>query len=343
MSPPQKLLLLLTAVFDVTLGSFQMPFYFASDGDGNNPGSDKSYPLVGVSLQVKIDDDRDDQSVLSTSIHSLREIASATVSKWEEVRAFGDIPENDSTFKRWMEDAVHDALEARQTARQDACFGRDEIWGSIDLEGLNAYDVLQDISPRRTRVGDAPMLRSLRSQKDFPDQLRAMKLNGYWAELGVLKGDFSVHLMKNGDLKSLYMVDKWESIDIYTQEDADNNLRSARDQASHYGKEGEDFHIVKMDSTEAAKQFPDGFFDYIHIDAGHTYADVRNDLEHWWSTLKVGGLMSGDDYKNGFVQLAGYSFGVKDAVDEFFGKKNHRVYMTEGDDLHLQWYVMKCE
>ena len=59
--------------------------------------------------------------------------------------------------------------------------------------------------------------------------------------------------------------------------------------------------------------------------------------------------MAGDDLFDGFVEEADYTFGVKDAVDEFFGgKRNHRVYMTRDagnvntPDVFLNWYVLKC-
>ena len=42
--------------------------------------------------------------------------------------------------------------------------------------------------------------------------------------------------------------------------------------------------------------------------------------------MKKGGVFAGDDYYNGFVMQAGYSFGVRDAVDEFFTReRNYRV------------------
>ena len=78
---------------------------------------------------------------------------------------------------------------------------------------------------------------------------------------------------------------------------------------------------------------------------------VLQDLTAWWPKLKVGGLMAGDDYHNGWVEIARYTFGVKDAVDEFFGggARDHRVYVTTHHDFDArpepqmpQWYVLKC-
>ena len=68
-----------------------------------------------------------------------------------------------------------------------------------------------------------------------------------------------------------------------------------------------------MRTERAAKNFADQSLDFIYVDASHKFADALADIEAWWPKLKLGGLMAGDDYFNGFVPLAGYTFGVKDA------------------------------
>ncbi|MEJ0052108.1 MAG: class I SAM-dependent methyltransferase [Methylovirgula sp.] len=53
--------------------------------------------------------------------------------------------------------------------------------------------------------------------------------------------------------------------------------------------------------------------DCVHIDAGHDYRAVSNDLEMWWSILRPGGILIGDDYQKegGWVE-------VRRAFDDFF-------------------------
>ena len=103
-----------------------------------------------------------------------------------------------------------------------------------------------------------------------------------------------------------------------------------------------------MTTREAAERFADGSLDFVYVDASHKYADARADIEAWWPKVKAGGLMAGDDYYNGYVPLAGDTFGVKDAGDEFAAARNHRVYisgqawMDEGSALMQQWYMLKC-
>ena len=111
------------------------------------------------------------------------------------------------------------------------------------------------------------------------------------------------------------------------------------------------YELHQAMTSVAVLSFQDSYFDFIYVDATHLYKDSKADIEAYWSKLRVGGVMAGDDYFSGFVDAAGYSFGVKDAVDEFFARKNHRVQLTSssqmgafigGDFLMQQWYVLKC-
>jgi predicted O-methyltransferase YrrM len=80
-----------------------------------------------------------------------------------------------------------------------------------------------------------------------------------------------------------------------------------------------------MTSIEASglwpkKFFPNGYFDFIYIDADHSYNGVREDIKVWTPLVKEGGLIGGHDY--GRVRWPG----VKLAVDEKFGEENVILY-----------------
>lgn len=72
---------------------------------------------------------------------------------------------------------------------------------------------------------------------------------------------------------------------------------------------------VRMKSEEACLLFADGLFDFIFIDADHSYKACLADIRNWSPKLKSGGVLAGHDY---FHQDNGYC-GVKQAVDESFG------------------------
>jgi len=78
--------------------------------------------------------------------------------------------------------------------------------------------------------------------------------------------------------------------------------------SNNYGK----FEMIKDTSHNAANQFSNGSIDYIMLDAGHSYEDVKDDISFWYNKVKPGGTISGDDYGGSFFP------GVTRAVNEFF-------------------------
>lgn len=70
---------------------------------------------------------------------------------------------------------------------------------------------------------------------------------------------------------------------------------------------------VLWESTDNAhKMLPDGHFDFVFIDAGHSYEAVRKDIANYRSKVKPGGWFGGHDYHPKFP-------GVIRAVGEAFG------------------------
>lgn len=58
---------------------------------------------------------------------------------------------------------------------------------------------------------------------------------------------------------------------------------------------------------------PPSEFDFIFIDATHTYEELKLDIQRWWPKLRSGGVMAFHDYKHDNYP------GVQQAVDEIFG------------------------
>ena len=85
--------------------------------------------------------------------------------------------------------------------------------------------------------------------------------------------------------------------------------------------------IIKDTSHNAANQFTNCSIDYIMLDAGHSYEDVKDDINYWYNKIKPGGWISGDDYGGSFFP------GVTQAADEFFYKQFHRGFRN--------WYRTK--
>lgn len=71
--------------------------------------------------------------------------------------------------------------------------------------------------------------------------------------------------------------------------------------------------VYWMPTTSAALLVPDGWADFIFIDAAHSYLAVARDIEDWLPKLAPGGWFGGHDYHESWP-------GVIRAVDEAFGK-----------------------
>ncbi len=55
--------------------------------------------------------------------------------------------------------------------------------------------------------------------------------------------------------------------------------------------------LVRQYSPAVASSFPDGFFDFVYVDARHDYASVLADLLAFWPKLAKGGIIAGHDFQ----------------------------------------------
>jgi hypothetical protein len=66
-------------------------------------------------------------------------------------------------------------------------------------------------------------------------------------------------------------------------------------------------------SQEAGEKFPDDFFDWVYVDANHTYQFVVRDLRLYHRKVKPGGVLAGHDFCEKFA-------GVRKAVHEILNE-----------------------
>lgn len=77
---------------------------------------------------------------------------------------------------------------------------------------------------------------------------------------------------------------------------------------------------------EAVKDFPNNFFDFVHIDGDHSYDAVMNDLIEWSKRVRVGGIISGHDYDPDWaVKLAVDDYVKNNSIDNCFYSVEKRI------------------
>ena len=166
-------------------------------------------------------------------------------------------------------------------------------------------------------------------------------------EVGVRLGDYFDILLTPNVIEA-YGVDIWRSTDSIGQND---NLYNQEVLDLQYNKVFNKYkndnrvRLIREFSVNAAKFFPDYYFDFIYIDADHTYEAVKKDLESWYPKLKKNGILSGHDYISGEKTLElGHSvpFGVIEAVSDFRkvnNIKNSEFHVT--NELYGSYFILK--
>jgi len=161
---------------------------------------------------------------------------------------------------------------------------------------------------------------------DRNELLSHLPNNGICAEIGVAKGKFSLKILKLNNPKKLYLIDSWENFDLGY---SDGNMVEQNDHDIRYNlvvekmKKYQQVEIIRKRSGDSVSLFPDNFFDWIYIDADHSFRGCYNDLVSFFPKIKKNGFICGHDYLADGFQIEG--FGVNLAVDTFIKEYNLKL------------------
>ena len=138
------------------------------------------------------------------------------------------------------------------------------------------------------------------------------------AEIGCWKGRstacLGVEIINSGKKIDLYAIDSWKYFEgteqpVSSQEKFDLIYKEFKNNMQPLGSI---VKIIRSTSIKASMSIPNNFFDFIFIDANHTYDSVKEDIYLWEPKLKPGGIIAGHDY------FTSVHPGVKRAVDEVY-------------------------
>ncbi len=183
-------------------------------------------------------------------------------------------------------------------------------------------------------------------RNQLPILVKKLGLVGVGVEVGVQTGIYSEKILKLSNLKRLYSIDCWKSLEGYKDIANKNQIK----QYYYYLKTiirlfkfGKRSRILRRFSKDAARLFADNSLDFIYIDAQHSYEGCKEDIREWWPKLKKEGIFAGHDYVNG--KLLEGEFGVKRAVDELIKEKKQELFVISAekgrDAKWPTWYLIK--
>lgn len=147
---------------------------------------------------------------------------------------------------------------------------------------------------------------------------------GRGAEVGVWEGAFSEHILRLAEPDILFLIDSWkhEESPVYkdawyggklneTQKEMEERFQNVTKKFKNEINIGR-VQILRGYSSSELEKIEDDFLDWIYIDANHLYEFVKKDLDIARKKVKNGGIIMGDDYREG----GWWNGGVKKAVDE---------------------------
>jgi cephalosporin hydroxylase len=182
--------------------------------------------------------------------------------------------------------------------------------------------------PAVATVPAAPLVRL----SDRQALLQWLPSGGVAAELGVHLGEYSQQILVHNQPRELHLVDHWA--------DATGQLGDwqATANAAHVQRcfaADQRVQVHHADSVQAAQRFPDRYFDWVYVDAGHRFDQVTADLEAWWPKVKVGGYLVGHDYVNmAYID-------VERAVNEFVARYGLSLCVLTSEPIYKSWGIQK--
>ena len=156
------------------------------------------------------------------------------------------------------------------------------------------------------------------------------------AEVGVFKSLLLQLVLEGaGDkIKEYWAIDPWRIVGLkygtklgyLIQEDWDNLYKYACCQMQRFKQ----LKVLRLLSEDAARLFPDEYFDFVLIDADHNYYAVRDDIIAWYPKVKIGGFLAGHD----FAFLRGVTYAVRDCFGITEGiEENGRIWLKVRDEM----------
>lgn len=182
----------------------------------------------------------------------------------------------------------------------------------------------------------ARALNNARICENRNDILQYLPKGKVCAELGVMYGDYSKLILKIMEPSKFYAIDYFGFSDIWGRTDiADSHLTHQQWYEREFSKEIEEgkMEVRQGLSWDVLETFPDDYFDYIYVDAGHEYDCVSKDVEVIQRKIKNGGIIAFNDYTlcNFWVQpyeLGAY-YGIVPAANKLINSTNSEVLFLD--------------
>lgn len=163
--------------------------------------------------------------------------------------------------------------------------------------------------------------------------LQHLPENSIGAEIGVLGGDWSMHILAQVKPAKLHLIDTFYSDDYahlkrFTKKNHETFI------TEKFASYGDQVKLLRGYSWNCLATFPDQYFDWLYIDAAHDYQSVKKDLEQAFLKIKPDGIIIMNDYIM-YDHITKEDYGVVQATNEFINEHNFEILYLA---LHPQMF-----
>ena len=147
-------------------------------------------------------------------------------------------------------------------------------------------------------------------------------------EVGTRNGDYFYNALFAENCSAGIMVDVWRNTEDINQNDSDYTQDQLDEQYKKVFKRTMNYanvRIIREFSDKACDFFEDETFDFVYIDADHSYNGCLRDLNCWYPKVKRGGILAGHDFiEPELCKRMGHitTFGVVQALHDFLSNNN---------------------
>lgn len=161
------------------------------------------------------------------------------------------------------------------------------------------------------------------------------------AEVGVLRGNFSAHMLRRLSPRELHLIDPWEKQDRREYGDffmwQEKRWDAVYDFCRNRFKRFSDIVTLhRAKSMDVVGEFEDESLDFVYLDGNHKYTAVLEDLEAWSRKVRRGGILAGHDFGYAEEDAAHMHPDVRRAVREFCRSMSYDFYLTS--DANQSFY-----